>query len=313
MDLLVETRDLSYRREGSLILDRLGLQIPERSVYGFLGPNGSGKTTTLKLLLGLLRPSAGQISFDGKPLTGQNAQVAQQCGALLDARAFYPRLSGRENLDLARRLLRLRPDAINRVLETVSLHPADLRRPVATYSLGMRQRLGIARALLSQPKLLILDEPCNGLDPQGITDMRHFLRTLPNRCGTTVLLSSHLLGEIEQTATHVGVLRCGKLVLQDSLNRLRQSHGTRIELQTDRLVETRELVTAQLGWETTLEADTKGMLVSAPETTPHAACERLACVLVEAGIAIWHLAPSETALEARYNQLQSEGRGGATQ
>ena len=165
---------------------------------------------------GLLRPDAGTIRIAGFDVIHQRMQAARKVGALLEAQGFYPHLSGRENLVLSRRLLGLPVVDVDRVLDVVGM-TADASRRVGDYSLGMRQRLGLARALLGAPPVLILDEPTNGLDPEGIADMRRFLRALPDRANVTVLLSSHLLSEIEQTATHVGILNHGQLVLELSL------------------------------------------------------------------------------------------------
>ena len=192
----IETQGLSRRFGQHVAVDAISMTVPERSIYGFLGRNGAGKTTTIKLLLGLLQPDAGQARIAGIDLTSDRLGAARKVGALLEAQGFYPHLSGQQNLDLTRRLLGLPKSEIERVLEVAEM-TVHGRRRVADYSLGMRQRLGLARAMLGAPPVLILDEPTNGLDPEGIADMRGFLRDLPARSGATVLLSSHLLGEID--------------------------------------------------------------------------------------------------------------------
>ncbi len=212
MSATIETLDLSRRFKGHLAVDAVSMTVPDKAVYGFLGRNGAGKTTTLKMLLGLIRPGGGSARICGLDVAENRIAAAAKVGALLEAHGFYGNLSGRENLDLTRSLLGLPRREIDRVLEVVEMSE-HARRRVSDYSLGMRQRLGLARAMLGAPPVLVLDEPTNGLDPDGIADMRRFLRALPERTGATVLLSSHLLGEIEQTATHVGILSHGRLVL----------------------------------------------------------------------------------------------------
>lgn len=231
MSFAIETDRLTRRFGPRTAVDQLCLQVPEHSVYGFLGRNGAGKTTTIKLLLGLLRPDAGRVVIRGLELSRQRLAALRQVGVLLEAQGFYPHLSGREQLDLQRRLLGLPASEIDRVL-TLSEMRAHGDRRIADYSLGMRQRLGLARAMLGAPPVLILDEPSNGLDPEGIADMRKLLRSLPERSGATVLLSSHLLGEIEQVASHVGILCEGRLVVQGALAALKAEHGPTIFIGT---------------------------------------------------------------------------------
>ena len=212
MPAAIETQVLTRRFGDRVAVDGISMSVPERSIYGFLGRNGAGKTTTIKLLLGLLKADAGSAWIAGIDVATDRLGAARKVGALLEAQGFYPQLSGRENLHLSRRLLGLRAREVDRVLDVTEMAQHGGRR-VADYSLGMRQRLGLARAMLGAPPVLVLDEPTNGLDPEGIADMRGFLRELPARSGATVLLSSHLLGEIEQVATHIGIVSHGRLVL----------------------------------------------------------------------------------------------------
>ncbi|RZJ42642.1 MAG: ABC transporter ATP-binding protein, partial [Brevundimonas sp.] len=232
MAAAIETRALTRRFKRHLAVDAVSMTVPDKAVYGFLGRNGAGKTTTLKMLLGLIAPTSGQAMIDGIDVARDRLGAARRVGALLEAHGFYGNLSGRENLDLTRTLLGLPKTEIDRVLEVVEMTEHASRR-VSDYSLGMRQRLGLARAMLGAPPVLILDEPTNGLDPDGIADMRRFLKALPERTGATVLLSSHLLGEIEQTATHVGILNEGRLVLEGALDRLKADLAPEIVFETD--------------------------------------------------------------------------------
>jgi ABC-2 type transport system ATP-binding protein len=218
--LAIETIGLTKRLGGRTVVDRLSLAVPEGSVFGFLGPNGSGKTTTVRMLLGLIFPDAGRVRLLGEDTRDASSELLASVGALVEGPAFYPFLSGRENLErfdaVGRgRSGRDRAERIESALHRVGLAGAAGRR-YRTYSLGMRQRLALAGALVRKPRLLVLDEPTNGLDPQGTREVRALVRALAVD-GTTVFLSSHLLSEIEQVCTHAAVLREGKLVAQGSM------------------------------------------------------------------------------------------------
>jgi ABC-type multidrug transport system ATPase subunit len=237
-DAVLATHGLTKRYGSVTVVDRLDLLVRQGDRYGFLGPNGSGKTTTVRMLLGLVYATSGRIEVLGQEVPRRAGSVLGEIGALVEGPAAYPHLSARANLSLldaagppasdgpmaagtgSRRSRRRR---IDDALERVGL--ADVgRRPVRAYSLGMRQRLGLAAALVRTPRLLVLDEPTNGLDPQGIHEVRDLLRTL-NQAGTTVFLSSHLLAEVELLCTRVGVLSRGRLVAQDDLDAMRGLTG----------------------------------------------------------------------------------------
>jgi ABC-2 type transport system ATP-binding protein len=219
-------------------VNAVDLAVPRGSVFGFLGPNGSGKTTTIRMLLGLIRPTAGRHALLGQPVPEAAGRVLPLVGALVEGPAFHPYLSGRENLrrlDAADRTVDSSTmDArLRTALERVGLTAAAGKRYRA-YSLGMRQRLALAAALLSPRELLILDEPTNGLDPQGTREVRTLITALAAE-GTTIMLSTHLLSEVEQICTHVGVMHLGKLVAQESLAQLRASAAPRARVETDRV------------------------------------------------------------------------------
>ncbi len=226
---VIRTRALTKRYGELRAVDAIDLQVGEGDIYGFLGANGSGKTTTVRMLLGLVLPTSGEVEVLGEPIPAARRAVLTRIGALVEGPGAYPHLSGRANLTLldasgpdgSPRQLRNR--RISEVLAQVGLDAGD-RRPVAAYSLGMRQRLGLAAALIRRPPLLILDEPTNGLDPQGITEIRRLLLEL-NAGGTTIFLSSHLLAEVEQMCTRGGVLDRGRLVLQERLDVLLRPTG----------------------------------------------------------------------------------------
>src|SRR5262245_58240224 len=215
----IETRRLTRRFGTQLAVDDLNLSAPEAGVYGFLGPNGAGKTTTIRMLLGLIRPDAGEVWLFGAPLAANRQSLMRRVGALVEVPSLYPHLTGRENLEVTRRLLGGPRELIDRALDIVKL-TADSHRRVREYSLGMRQRLGLALALLNKPELLILDEPTNGSDPAGIHEMRDLIRRLPAEFGITVFLSSHLLSEVEQIAGHIGIIHQGRLLFQGTLPEL---------------------------------------------------------------------------------------------
>ena len=221
MSITIETHKLTHQFGAFQAVSGVDLHVPSGAVYGFLGPNGSGKTTTIRILLGLLRLQAGQVSILGHEAPGDRKLIARSVGSMVETPCLYDHLSGFDNIDMTRRALDLPKTETDRVLELVELSPFTFRR-AGSYSLGMRQRLGIARALLGNPKLLILDEPMNGLDPAGVIDMRELIRDLPRRLGVTVFLSSHLLNEVERVASHVGLMFKGELIAQSPLNNLLQ-------------------------------------------------------------------------------------------
>ena len=208
MQNVIETDALCKRYGSHLVVDHLALTVPEGCVYGFLGPNGAGKSTTMKMLLGLVHPTGGTVRLLGREMTDANRlALLRQTGSLIESPSGYLHLTARENLEIVHLT-------------------ADANRKVGQYSLGMKQRLGIAMALLGSPKLLVLDEPTNGLDPAGIQEMRELIRTMPAATGATVLISSHLLGEMEQMVEHVGIIDHGRMLFEGPLTELqRHSKG----------------------------------------------------------------------------------------
>ena len=229
---IVQTRGLCKQYGKVLRVNHLDLQVPEGAIYGFLGPNGAGKSTTLKMILGLVRPTAGSISVFGKEVNGHNRlDMLKQVGSLIESPSYYGHLTGEENLKVVQTLRGVPEKDVYEVLEIVRLE-GQRNKKVAHYSLGMKQRLGLAAALLGFPRLLILDEPTNGLDPAGIQEMRELICSLPARFGMTVLVSSHLLSEIDQMADHVGIIREGELVFQDTLETLHRHSRHNLALRT---------------------------------------------------------------------------------
>jgi ABC-type multidrug transport system ATPase subunit len=217
--MVINTENLSFHFGDQQVVKSVSLQVPEGCIYGFLGPNGAGKTTTIKLLLNLLHADSGSIKIFGLDIQTHRIQILSQIGSLIEQPAIYSHLSGRENLCNRALLLQVPVARVDEMLELVRLKQASNKK-AGQYSLGMKQRLGIALALLSDPKLIILDEPTNGLDPNGIIEIRQLLMKLVKEQGKTVFVSSHLLAEIERMATHVGIINHGDLVFQGTIEEL---------------------------------------------------------------------------------------------
>jgi len=232
MKYIVETRNLSKEYGKKQVVKDLDLKVPSGCVYGFMGPNGAGKSTTMKMLLGLIKSSGGQVVIDGKEMNGKNRiAILKETGSLIESPSYYGHLSGRENLEIVRTLKEVPKKEVNQVLELVRMERQQDKK-VREYSLGMKQRLGLAEALLGHPKLLLLDEPTNGLDPAGIQEMRELICELPKRMGITVLISSHLLSEMDQIADYVGIIDHGQLIFQDKLEALHEHSQSGILLRT---------------------------------------------------------------------------------
>jgi ABC-2 type transport system ATP-binding protein len=229
---IIQTQQVDFAFGRQQILCNVNLEVPAGSIYGFLGPNGAGKTTTLRLLLGLLKKQQGQITLFGQSLQTHRIAILRRLGSLIEQPSLYLHLTGKENLEVFRLTYRVEKQRIGEVLQLVDLQDAAHKK-VKNYSLGMKQRLAIAIALLHDPELLILDEPTNGLDPNGIIDTRKLIRQLNQQHGKTILVSSHLLSEVEKMATHVGIINKGKLLFQGSLSQLQQlkSQQSAIEIE----------------------------------------------------------------------------------
>ncbi|MCG2769837.1 MAG: ABC transporter ATP-binding protein [Anaerolineae bacterium] len=286
------------RRFGSLTaVDHLDLQVPAGSVYGFLGPNGAGKTTTIRMLLGLIRPDAGEVRLFGSPLRRERNALLRRVGALVDVPSLYPHLTGRENLEVVRRLLGGRRKEIDRVLQIVRLE-SNADRCVREYSHGMRQRLGLALALFGEPDLLILDEPTNGLDPAGMIEVRDLIRRLPEEAGTTVFLSSHLLGEVEQVATHIGIIREGRFQFQGTLQSLQLQMQPQVVLDVDRPDRATDLL-RRAGW-TVRSNDNRRLVVEANGPSDAA---MINAQLVQGGLNVFHLVLAKPSLEETFLKL----------
>ena len=284
-------------------VDQISLHVPRGAVYGFLGPNGSGKTTTIRMLLGLVRPSQGSIQVLGRPMPDELGWVLPLVGTLVEGPAFHPYLSGRANL---RRLDAADPGAdprtatrrIDAALERVGLTSAAGKR-FRVYSLGMKQRLAIAGALLQPRELLVLDEPTNGLDPQGTREVRTLIGSLADD-GTTVLVSSHLLSEIEQVCTHLGVMTAGRLVAQGSVAEVLGSASPVMRLATPDVTRAREVLTGLGAGDVVATADGLDARLELP-------AEQVVAALVAGGVAVRGFQVVRPSLEDRFIALTGEG------
>jgi len=232
-DLILETKELTKVYKGQIIVNKLNLQIKQGEIFGFLGPNGAGKTTSIRMMLGLIRPTSGSVSIFNEEFSANRIKILSRIGSLIEKPAYYPKMTGFENLEVCRRLLSIDDKKrVDKVLEIVKLqHAKD--KIVKNYSLGMKQRLGIASALINNPDFLILDEPTNGLDPEGIHEIRNLIKQMAEDRGITIMLSSHLLSEIEQIATNVGIINKGDLLFQGSLDSLKKNNSQKLIIKVD--------------------------------------------------------------------------------
>ncbi len=300
----IKTVGLTRRFGSHVAVNGVGLEVPRGAVFGFLGPNGSGKTTTIRLLLGLMTPNAGSVEMLGGTVPTHAKEVLPHVGTLVEGPAFHPYLSGYDNL---RRLdefdastdSRTSKNRVNAALERVGL-TAAARKNYRRYSLGMKQRLGLAAALLRPRELLILDEPTNGLDPQGTREVRTLVRELASD-GTTVLVSSHLLAEIEQVATHVGIMSAGRLLRQGPLEEVLQAADATLRVETPQ-AQLAVGILEDLGL-TVTSRSAGDVVVRLADEAP----ERINAALVNAGVAVRGLRVERPALEDFFVQLTGEG------
>jgi ABC-type multidrug transport system ATPase subunit len=303
----VQTAGLTKRFGDRLAVDDLDLVVPRGAVYGFLGPNGSGKTTTIRMLLGLVEPTTGTRSLLGHAMPGEAGRALPRVGALVEGPAFHPYLSGRRNLarlDAADLWSDPRTSArrIDAALDRVGLLAAATKRYRA-YSLGMRQRLAIAAALLAPRELLVLDEPTNGLDPQGTREVRHLVASLAQD-GATVLVSSHLLSEVEQICTHLGVMSEGRLVAQGPTEELRRGGATTVRVRTPQPADAAAVLTRLGLVDVTARADE---VAGTPRDGADVAPEAIVAALVAAEVPVRGFAVTTPSLEDLFVHLTGEG------
>ncbi|WP_124727334.1 ABC transporter ATP-binding protein [Staphylospora marina] len=301
-EALIKTDELTKVYNRQRVVDGLNLEVRRGTIYGFLGPNGAGKTTTIRMLLGLVRPTGGTVHMFGQEFSNNRLSILKRVGSLVETPSYYGQLTGYENLEVARKLYRI-PDK-NRIDEALSLVGLEDARnkKVKQYSLGMKQRLGLATALLNNPDLLILDEPTNGLDPAGIREMRDLIKRLPRERGVTILLSSHLLSEVEQIADDVGIIHKGKLLFQGSLESLRKHTRSRTVIEVDRPEDAAKLL-KEHGFSVHLE---EGLLVL-PTSEAENTLREIQRLLVQDGFIIRRLEEERPPLENIFLNLVEAG------
>lgn len=301
MEYIVETKQLSKLFGKEQAVSGMNMKIKQGEIYGFLGPNGAGKTTTIRMLLGLMKASSGCIQIFGKNITKNKLEILHEIGSLVENPSYYPHLTAYENLEVIRKVVNVPKERIDEVLEIVRLSDVK-RKKVKGFSLGMKQRLGIAAALLHQPKLLILDEPTNGLDPAGIIEIRELIKSLPTRYGMTVLISSHLLSEIDQMATSVGVVSKGELVFQDSIQQMRQIAKTKIIIHCSDIMPASQLLK---GLDIPLEVVQERIHLLEPT---HECVANVVSTLVHRGHQVYRVEEVKRSLEDIFLQMTEKGQ-----
>ena len=295
----IETYHLKYKfSERETVLNDINLQVPNGSIYGFLGPNGAGKTTTLRLILGLLRKQEGAINVFNKPFDKNRLEILKSTGSLIESPSFYGHLTATENLKILQKVYRCPLKRVDEVLEIVGLQNTG-RKKTSNFSLGMKQRLSIAMAILHNPSLLVLDEPTNGLDPGGIIEMRELLKKLNEEQKITIVISSHLLSEIEKMVSHIGIINKGSLLFQGTLSdlHLKQMLSSVIRFDTNDVIKTAEII---------LLNGTNPLIVNGHITIPLIDNEGIAGLvkqLVSAGVDIYQISTIKNDLESIFIDL----------
>ncbi len=297
MQYAIETSALTKRYGKTNAVDNLCLKVPEGSIYGFLGPNGAGKSTTMKMILGLAKPDSGSVKVLGKTVNPKNRlEILRQTGSLIESPSYYGHLTGRENMQIIAMLKKVPEKEIAEILQIVRLENQQHKK-VSHYSLGMKQRLGLACAMLGHPKILLLDEPTNGLDPAGIQEMRELIRSLPSKYAMTVLVSSHLLSEMDQMADYAGIIHHGNMIFQGELDKLHMHSRHQL------LIRTLDNESAlRLLQESKIPCKNKGGSLILPglpdERTAH-----LVSLLVEAGVGVLRIEEQQMTLEEIFLHL----------
>ncbi|HET7144159.1 MAG TPA: ABC transporter ATP-binding protein [Anaerolineales bacterium] len=298
MNYAIETNNLSKQYKDVLAVDKVNLQVKQGEIFGFLGLNGAGKTTTIRMLLGMIRPSEGNAKVLGQPLGPGGRGPWAQVGHLVESPSAYPELSVRENLDIARRLQGLKnPKAVDDVMERLSIDSYS-KRKAGTLSMGNLQRLGLARAMIHNPSLLILDEPANGLDPAGVVEIREMLAALAHDHGVTVFMSSHILTEVDRLATRIGIIHQGRLIEDLDTEKLEQFRARRLEIKVRDIRKAHECLTRE-NYSATINDD----LILLNDTRAIEKPDEIARLLVNAGVPPTHLTVTQQNLEEHFMQL----------
>ena len=300
MEYIVETNNLTKRFGKECAVAGVNMRIRKGEIYGFLGMNGAGKTTTIRMLLGLMKPTFGSVQIFNQDLNKERIRILQRVGSLVENPSYYPHLTAVENLEALRKIVNVPKSRIDEVLALVRLTDAANKK-VKGFSLGMKQRLGIAAALLHEPELLILDEPTNGLDPSGIIEMRNLIKKLPSEYGITILISSHLLSEIDQIATTVGVVSKGELIFQDSIETMRRLSNEKIRIRVSE---------PQQAWQTLLAYGVKVELseggVHLQEQSEQQVADAVS-TLVKNGFSVYRVEEEKRSLEEIFLEMTTKG------
>ncbi len=297
---IIQTTNLSFSfANGVKTLDNINLQVPKGSVFGFLGPNGAGKTTTLRLLLGLLKNQHGKLELFGEEFSSHRMDILKRLGSLIEQPSLYLHLSAKENLEIYRLIYKVSKSRVEEVLKIVGLKQTG-KKKTKQFSLGMKQRLSIAIALLHQPELLILDEPTNGLDPNGIIETRELIKKLNREHNTTVLVSSHILPEMERMATHLGIIHKGKMLFQGTLPELQQmkTRQTALEIETSDNGRAAELLKQQFS----VQQNEEKLVIPFQSKEQSASIIKL---LVQQGVDVYSLFPQQNDLEQLFLDITS--------
>ena len=300
MKYAIEIENLTKSYKGLKAVDNLSMHVPEGKVYGFLGMNGAGKTTTIRMITGLIRQEKGRIAVFGRDTVKDRLWVARNIGSIVETPGFYENLTARENLAITTELYNVGKKRIDELLEIVGLSNVG-KKKAKEFSLGMKQRLGIANAMVHSPKILILDEPTNGLDPAGIKDIREFLRKLADSCGITIMISSHILSEVQQIADFAGVINKGRLLKEIDMHALKAEGQSSLLLQVDNTEKALEMLK---NMKLKCQADSGAIKVYCSRSVNSSINRNL----VSAGIDVYSLSPVHKNLEDLFLSIVEEGR-----
>lgn len=303
MDHIMETSGLRKSYKGNVVVNDVNIHVPKGSIYGFVGPNGTGKSTVMKMILNLIRPEAGEVRLFGEKVTGQSCEIFKRVGSIIENPYFYEKMTARQNLDLHCDYMGFpNKERINEVLQMVDLQNAE-RKQVRHYSLGMKQRLAIARAILARPEFLILDEPVNALDPEGIREMRHLFQRLNQEEGTTIFISSHILSEVDLIADTIGIIQHGNLLAELPIEEIHKHQAEYISLQVDDAAHAAALL-EQMGVTNFSVLDKEFIRIYDPDISG----KILSKALIENGVGLESLGRRQDTLEDYFFQLTENGK-----
>lgn len=301
MEYIVETTNLSKRFGKEKAVDNVDLKIKQGEIYGFLGPNGAGKTTTIRMLLGLIKPTSGNVRIFGQDIKKHKLSILKRVGSLVESPSYYPHLTARENLEVLKQIVHAPNYRIDEVLDLVRLNDAANKK-VKGFSMGMKQRLAIAASLLHEPSLLVLDEPTNGLDPSGIIEIRNLIKQLPKKYKMTVLISSHLLTEIDQIATNVGIIKEGQLLFQGPITEMREKAKNQINIRINHVEKAWQALLAK-----GIQAINKDGNLYFQETSDQEVA-KIVSILAKEGFSIYRVEEEKRSLEDIFLQMTSSAK-----